>query len=89
MQSTGQMPQPGSLGNGRQTSELVENAWKVYAHAFEAWAEIGDNSFFNQDSEERTEAMRLAHGQRDLALFHYFEVFDADQRQRFGGVGLG
>jgi len=85
------MPQsPGALLTesrvvARERNPDVEQAWRAYANAFEGWRILGDSSCTVEQNEARAAALQRLSKKRDEALFDYFEVYDLDQREAFGG----
>jgi hypothetical protein len=72
---------------------VVEAAWKEYTKAFKAWADVVDSTTYYilatpqspaQATQARVKAMVDHRVKRNEALMIYFELFDADQRARYG-----
>lgn len=67
----------------RPLNSDVEQAWKSYALSYELWQETAAKAASNTGNPEYVVALEQMARSRDSALFYYFEVFDADQREAF------
>jgi hypothetical protein len=75
----------------RPRNPEVEEAWKVYAWAYEEWQRLlnastcGSLANFADSEVARTGALKSKSDAKDEALFAYFRVYDEDQRRAFNG----
>lgn len=69
----------------RERNPDVELAWRAYANAFEGWRILGDSSCSVEQNEHRAMALQRLSKARDQALLDYFEAYDKDQQEAFGG----
>jgi len=87
--------QPGTLLSQQREQSATRNseldtAWQIYAAAFTEWSRVSESRILSdRDGYQAAELARqraLIHLRelRDQALFEYFEVFEADQQERFG-----
>jgi len=75
----------------RPRNPAVESAWTQYGKAFADWSSLSESRILSDHEgyaaaeAKRQQTLILLRERRDLALFEYFELYDADQREAFGG----